>query len=54
MRKDPMQVTLVETHANLLFSTKGKVKEESTEEYSIALRIEGLESVRSNSEGEKK
>ena len=41
-RKDPMRVTLEETHVTLLSSTKGKVKVESIEEYSIEPRIEGL------------
>ena len=42
-RKDPMQVTLAETHATLLFSKKRrKVKVESIEEDSIVLRTEDL------------
>ena len=53
-RNDPMRVTLAETHVTLLSSIKGKVKAESTEEDSIEPRIEGLYSVRSTFEGEKK
>ena len=41
-RKVMIQVTLVESHVTFLSSTKGKVKAESTEEYSIAPRLEGL------------
>ena len=37
-----MQVTLAETHVTLLSSTKGKVKEELTEEDSIEPRLKGL------------
>ena len=46
-----MQITLAETHATLLSSTKCKVKVESTEEDSIAPRPEELRSIRSTSEG---
>ena len=49
-----MQVTLAETHAALLSSTKGVVKEESTKEDSIVPRPEGSQSVRSTSEENKK
>ena len=41
-KKDLMQVTLEETHVTLLSSTKWKFKGESTEEDSIAPRLEGL------------
>ena len=41
-RKDPMRVTVAETHVTLLSSIKGKVKVESTEEDSIEPSIEGL------------
>ena len=49
-----MRVTLVETLVTFLSSIKGKVKAESIEEDSIEPRLEGLQSVRSTSEGEKK
>ena len=41
-RKDPMEVTLAETHVTLLSSTKGEVMAESNEEDSIAPRLEHL------------
>ena len=41
-RNDLMPVTLEETHVTLLSSIKSKVKEESTEEDSIAPRLKGL------------
>ena len=44
-RKYSMHVTLEETHANLLSSTKGVVKEESTKEDSIVPINEGSQSI---------
>ena len=41
-KKNPMQVTLEETHVTLLSSIKGKVKAESIEEDSIEPRLKGL------------
>ena len=42
IRKDMMQVTLAETHVNLLSSIVGKVKVESTGKDSIETSLEGL------------
>ena len=49
-----MHVTLAETHVNLLSSTKGVVKAESTKEDYIVLRPQGSQSVRSTSEGKQR
>ena len=40
-RKYSMQVTLSETHATLIYSTKGVVKVESMKEESIVSRSKG-------------
>ena len=53
-RKDPLRVTLAETHVALLSSKKGVVKVESTKEDSIVPRTEGLQSIISTSKEKKR